>query len=191
MRVRVLWLCVLVSALGFSRGTAWGQAADAADAALRDRVAQLVDRLNAPKAETKDAAEKSLIDLGPRVLPLLPDAANLKDPEHKKRLEKVRSALQEAEAQINLGASKVTIHGKGIRLSDAIRQLQTQTGNPISDMREQMGEDVTNPAFDLDITDMPFFEALELVARKAEVGTTFFSGDGSIGIVGAAAMPKT
>ena len=49
-------------------------------------------------------------------------------------------------------------------------------------MREQLGADVTNPAFDLQIRDKPFFEALAEVARQAEVAMEFSSGDGSIGI---------
>ncbi|MEJ7637937.1 MAG: hypothetical protein WKF75_08140, partial [Singulisphaera sp.] len=52
-------------------GPAWGQGVDAA---LRDRVAQLVERLDSPKLETSKAAEEGLIKLGPRVLPLLPDS---------------------------------------------------------------------------------------------------------------------
>ncbi len=76
----------------------------------------------------------------------------------------------------------MTIEGKGIRLSEALQQIQKQTGNPISDMREQLGADVTNPAFDLQIRDKPFFEAMAEVGRLAEVAMEFASGDGSIGI---------
>ncbi|HMB05993.1 MAG TPA: hypothetical protein VKP69_19955, partial [Isosphaeraceae bacterium] len=51
-------------------GTARGQAPDAAP---RDRVAQLVERLDAPKMEARKAAEEDLIKLGPGILPLLPE----------------------------------------------------------------------------------------------------------------------
>src|SRR5262249_3330218 len=47
---------------------------------------------------------------------------------------------------------------------------------------EQLGADVTNPAFDLQIRDKPFLEALSEVAKQADVGLEFHSGDGSIGI---------
>jgi len=51
---------------------------------------------------------------------------------------------------------------------------------------------VTNPALDLDLRDKPFFEALDQVARQAEVSTSFFTGDGSIGITagGSADRPR-
>ena len=69
--------------------------------------------------------------------------------------------------------AKVTIKGKGIRLSEALQQLQKQTGNAITDLREQLGAEVTNPALDLEIADKPFFEALDEIARLAEVTTTY------------------
>jgi hypothetical protein len=63
-----------------------------------------------------------------------------------------------------------------------MQQLQKQTGNAITDMREQLGADATNPALDLQIRDKPFLEALAEVARQAEVDLEFHSGDGSIGL---------
>src|SRR5262249_14659822 len=74
-------------------------------------------------------------------------------------------------------------------LSEAIRQLQSQTGNPITDLREQMGADVTNPALDLDLVDKPFFEALDIIAKKADVAPYFSTGDGTIGLMAAGGMP--
>ena len=152
-------------------------------------MAQLVERLDAPKLETRDAAEKALIGLGARALPLLPEVTKATPAERKERLERIVQALREAGEEANLGASKVTIKGKGIRLSEAVRQLQAQTGNAITDLREQLGTDVTNPAFDLEIVDMPFFEALDLVAQKADLALNFFTGDKSIGLQAAPARP--
>ncbi len=160
-----------------------GQAA-ASDAALRDRVLQLVDRLDAEKPEAREAATASLIKLGPKVLPLLPDPAKVQGRERKDRLERIRAALRKAEDEINPAATRVTLQGKGIRLSEALQQLQKQTGNAITDLREQLGAEVTNPALDLDLRDKPFLEALDQVARQAEVAISFYTGDGSIGITG-------
>jgi hypothetical protein len=164
---------------------AFGQAGDA----LKDRVGQLVSRLDAEKPEARDAAEKALVDLGPRVLPLLDDAEKNAPADRKARLARVREKLAQA-IEANLGASKVTIQGKGIRLSEAVKILQSRTGNPISDMREETGGDAANPALDLEIIDKPFFEALDIVAQKAGVTLSFFNGDGTIGLMaGAPNMP--
>jgi hypothetical protein len=166
-------------------GRAFGQGSDAA---LKDRVSQLAGRLGSEKAEERDAAEKALNDLGPRVLPLLVDADKTGSDDRKARVAKVRAALLEAQTKVNLGASKVTIQGKGIRLTEAIKKLQGDTGNTINDIREQQGTDVTNPALDLDIVDKPFFEALDIVAEKAGLTLEFATGDGSIGLM--SGMPE-
>jgi hypothetical protein len=160
---------------------------DTADAALRDRVLQLVARLDDPKAEARDDAQARLIKLGGKILPLLPDPASVSNKERKERIEKIRAAIEESDSGTKTEASRVTIQAKGIRLSEAIQQLQKQTGNAITDLREQLGAEVTNPAFDLDLRNMPFHEALDKVARLAEVSINSFSGDGSLGI--AAGMP--
>jgi hypothetical protein len=154
-----------------------------ADAALKDRVAQLVEKLDAPAAEARDAAQAALVKLGPRILSLLPEPAPKDGKNLKERLAKVRAALLEEQDKVNLGASKVTIKGEGIRLSEAIKQLQARTGNPISDLREQAGGEAANPALDLDIADKPFFEALDLLAKKAGVVPNYYTGDGTIGLM--------
>jgi hypothetical protein len=159
-----------------------------ADAALKDRVLQLVDRLDADKVEARDTAMASLIKLGPKILPLLPDTATVTNAERKERLGRIRTTLTEKQSELNTGVSKATLIGKGIRLSEALQQLQKQTGNAITDVREQVGAEVTNPALDLDIRDKPFFEALDQVARLAEISITFATGDGSIGIMAGASM---
>jgi hypothetical protein len=149
-------------------------------------VSQLVERLGAAKVEAQQAAEDALVKLGAKALPLLPGSAKVEGAERKKRLERVRTALLEAQEETNLGASKVTIRGQGIRLSEAIQRLQAQSGNAINDLREQSGAEVTNPALDLEIVDRPFFEALDVVAGKAGVTPYFFTGDGTIGLMAGA-----
>src|SRR3954447_10323595 len=103
---RAAW-AVGVLALAFGATDAPGQ--QASETALKDRVAQLVERLESPKVETRAAAEKSLIDLRTRVLPLLPSDVGKAKKDLAERVERVRSALREKEEQTNLGASKITL----------------------------------------------------------------------------------
>ena len=158
-------------------------AGQGADAALKDRVGQLLERLDAPKEEARKAAQEALIKLGPRVLPLLPEGAKITGDERKRRLENVRSALLEATEAANLGASRITLKVKGMRLSEVVQKLQGQTGNAITDLREAEGGEATNPSLDLDIDDKPFLEALDVVCKLAEITPNYFSGDGSIGLM--------
>jgi hypothetical protein len=181
-----VWFLSGTALLGPTMAAARAQAE--ADAALKDRVLQLVDRLDADKPESRDTAAASLIKLGSKILPLLPDPATVKSAQRKEQLERIRAALVQKQDEINIAATKVTITGKGIRLSEALQQLQKQTGNSITDQREQLGTEVTNPALELNLRDKPFFEALDEVARLAEVSTSFSTGDGSIGIMAGASM---
>ena len=154
------------------------------DATLCDRVRRLVEKLDASKMEARQAAEDGLIKLGPPALPLLPELPRSASAEQKQRLERVRNALRDAaDSQANLGASKVTIAGKGLRLSEVLQQLQKQSGNLITDLREPEGAEATNPSLDLEVRDKPFFDALDEVARKADVVPNSFTGDGSIGLM--------
>ncbi len=180
--VAVLGIGLIAVLLG--NATAQGQGSDAA---LRDRVNQLVERLASDDADRRAEAADSLVKLGPRVLPLLP-SSSLKDLEQAKRVEDVRKALAEAARKVNLGASTVTIQGDGIRLTEALKQLQQQSGNIVTDLREQYGEERTNPGMDLDIQEMPFFEALDLICKEAGLTPNFYTGDGSIGLMAGTAM---
>ena len=174
------WLSASALAAVALAGLAAGQGGDAA---LKDRVAQLLERLDAPREDARKAAEEALIKLGPRVLPLLPEVAKTTGDERKRRLEHVRSVLLEATEAANLGASRITLKGKGIRLSEVVQKLQAQTGNAITDHREAEGGEATNPSLDIDISDKPFLEALDIVCKQAEISPNFFSGDGSIGLM--------
>lgn len=166
-------------------------AAPGQDAALRDRVSQLVTRLGADKADQREAAEKALVELGAKILPFLPESASLRSAEQKQRLERVREALAAAEEEQSLAATTITLQGQGIRLSEALKELQKQSGNVVSDLREQQGQESTNPSLDLDIPAKPFFEALDLVCKAARLSPIFYTGDGSIGLLaGAEDLPN-
>ncbi len=168
--------------LAIGSAWSWGQATDSA---LKDRVAQLVERLSSPKAEAQAAAEKALVDLGERALPFLPSGGP-----NASKVDKVRQTVREkAEASSNLGASTVTLRAKGIRLTEAIKAIQGQTGNTVNDLREANGEEATNPAFDVDVNARPFFEALDVVAEKAGVKVTPYTGDGTIGLMAGGMEP--
>src|SRR3954452_24117124 len=69
--------------------TAWGQGSDAA---LRDRVLQLVERLDSSKMEARQGAEEALVKLGPRILPFLPEVTKGTSAERKQRLVRIRAA---------------------------------------------------------------------------------------------------
>ena len=52
-----------------------------ADASLRNRTSQLIERLDAPEQQAADLAQAELIKLGAPILPLLPDPSGVASPE--------------------------------------------------------------------------------------------------------------
>ena len=85
-----------------------GQAAADADDELRLQVRRLVRELDDNQIATRTAAERGLIELGPRALDLLPSPARDTSAEVKVRLERIRKTLQEQAAQAAAESSLVT-----------------------------------------------------------------------------------
>lgn len=153
--------------------------------ALADRVAQLVEKLNSQDANEVKSAETALIKLGPKALPLLPAPSGKSENQAiDERLKSIISALSEQQSQ-NLTATSITIMGKAIRLSDAIKTLQQQSGNVVVDLREQTGQEVLNPTIDLEIDKRPFFEALDIIAMKGGLELSYYTAENAIGLLNA------
>jgi hypothetical protein len=151
---------------------------------LKSKVAALVKELDASKASVRQAAQDKLIQLGADGLAHLPapDAEGL-SAEQSRRLGEIRSALAHTGGKAALEGSKVTLSAKGITLSDAMSAIQRQSGNQIVDMREDFGQEVTNPEFPADWTDKPFWEVLDEIAAKTNVGYYLHTGERQIGLV--------
>lgn len=154
--------------------------------ALKDRVTQLLEKLDSADPAQSKSAEDALIKLGVKVLPLLPDPAEKPESKNRdSRLKKIRTAL-ESGPKTSLEASKVTINGDSIRLSDALKALQQQSGNTVVDLREQNGQETGNPTLQLKLKDAPFFQALDEIARKASLSLNFYTAENAIGLLNSA-----
>lgn len=162
------------------------------DPALKDRITALVARLAGPDAGDRAAAEKTLSALEPRALELIPvEPPAGADTDAKERLARVRSTLESAAESQALQARRVTIQGQGLRLTEVLRELQRQSGNRITDLREASGAEATNPTLDLDLNDVPFFQALDVVAKQADLALNCFTENGSIGLMPPDALMPT
>ncbi len=173
------WLVLTAAAMPARLGQ---EATDAKE--LKQKVAELVKGLDASKAADRQAAQAELIKLGSAVVPFLPasDADGLSG-EQRRRLGEIRSALGQQAGRAGLAASKITLSAKGITLSDAIAALQRQSGNQIVDLREEFGQEVTNPEFAADWKDKPFWEVMDEIAAKTTVGFYLHTGERQIGLV--------
>ena len=170
---------------------AWHSPAARAQDALKDRVVQLLEKLGSADESQAKAAEESLFKLGSKILPILPEPAGKQESAGRDtRLKKIRAAL-EVSTKTSPVASKVTIQGSAIRLTDALKALQQQSGNTIVDLREQNGQETGNPTLNLDLKDAPFFVALDDIAKKAGLALNFYTAENAIGLLSAAQAPNS
>jgi hypothetical protein len=178
----VLAACVL--SLTLVHAVARGAQEKQDDESLKATVAELLKDLDAAKATVRQAAQEKLIKLGTSALPFLPtvDAEGL-TAEQKRRIGEIRAAFGNLTGKATLAASKITLSAKGITLSDAMAAIQRQTGNQIVDLRDDFGQPVTNPEFAAEWKDKPFWEVLDEISAKANIGYYLHTGERQVGLV--------
>jgi hypothetical protein len=183
-RWALLVTAVVAAALALTAASSIGSQDKPDDSELKQKVAELVKGLDAAKATERQAAQAELVKLGPDALPHLPkpDAGDL-SAEQKRRLGEVRAALGQASGKATLAASKITLSAKAVTLSDAIAAIQRQSGNEIVDMREEFSQPVTNPEFATEWKDRGFWEVLDELASKANIGYYLHTDARQIGVV--------
>jgi hypothetical protein len=148
--------------------------------ALKDRVDQLVERLNSSDDTEAAKAQDALIKLGSKILPALPAPGEPNaGGKAEKRLAEIRKALDHS-GNRSTTASKVTLKGESMRLSDVMKSVQQQTGNAVIDLREQSGQVATNPSLSLDFKDRPFFSAMDEIAEKAGLTLNYYNAESAI-----------
>ncbi len=168
-----MWACLLLIGATLPGQTA----ADAGDG-LNLQVRRLVRQLDDAQRTTREAAERSLIELGPPALDLLPAPSRDTSAEVKDRLERVRKALEAAVAEAAAQPSRVTLQGEST-LSAALADVQQQTGNRIVDFRQRFGQQPGDPKLSLDFERTPFWPALDSLLDQA--GLTVYNFSGEIG----------
>lgn len=152
----------VVAALTFTQVAA----PDAAE--MRAKARELVLQLNAPELAEREAAEKALIDMGPKVLPFLPRTSSRTPAEVRQRLARVIQAVERVSAARAVEATKVTLSG-GHPVADVFAELEKQTGNKVIGF-EDVGSDI-----DIDFKDKPYWQALDEILDKASLSVNQFS----------------
>jgi hypothetical protein len=135
---------------------------------LDKQVRALVLALDDDDLDTRNQAEESLIKLGPAILDRLPRPDENTSIEVRERLARLRTTLEKAEIEAFSHPTKITLQGK-MKLSEALRDIERQTGNRVFDHREQFGETAADPEVTLDLTDVPFWQGLDQLLDAANV----------------------
>ncbi len=156
----------------------------------REQIAELVAQLDAADRETREAAQASLIELGPSILPLLPDPD---DPslsaEQQDRLRRVIAALEAKRRAAIIAPSRVTLGPGQYTLSELLERLEKATGNRIHDLRAELGQPVQNPTIDVSWKNTPFWTAFLELARKAGLRIAPYESRESIAVASGSIPP--
>jgi len=161
-----------------------GQADAAADEDLALEVRRLVRQLNATQLAEREAAERRLLELGPKVLDLLPRISERTPAEVKQRIGRIRQRLQLAAAESAAKSSLITLRGDAVPLSKVLAALQEQSGNKIVDFRENFGQPTPDPPLKIEFDKTPFWKALDQVLDQAELRIYSYGEENAISVVG-------
>ena len=140
-----------------------------------EAVRKLLKDLDGKSLKDRDAAEKSLIELGSSIVGFLPEVDANTSGEMKVRLQRIRQQLQTVEIETYFESSKVTLTGK-MKLTEAIENIRKQTGNMITLEGEGAFE---STEVELAETDSPFWSVMDKVMTQAKLRVNMFAaGDG-------------
>jgi hypothetical protein len=153
------------------------------DAALAGQVETLVRRLDALTLTERDAAERELLELGARVLPLLPAIDDRVSAEAAKRVTRLRSELLRAQAAAAAEPSLVTLKGRDLPLEKVLESIREQTGNEVVDHRAAFGQAADAVRLDVDFDKRPFWPALDSLLDQAGLTVYGFTGQRGVFLV--------
>ncbi len=131
------------------------------------KVRKLLRELDGAQLKDRDAAEKSLIELGAVISPYLPKVDANTSGEMKIRLERIRQQLQQTAVVAFFDESKISLSGK-MSLSDVLKRIQDQTGNTI-EIEENAGVATKDTMIELDVKELPFWQALDIVLDQSNL----------------------
>ncbi|MEM8943887.1 MAG: hypothetical protein AAGD11_01795 [Planctomycetota bacterium] len=161
------------------------------DAALIEQVDTLVRQLNADAATQRDEAEAALLKHAPIAdaekcddfLQLLPTPSDGMPAEVRLRLARLRKRIETEQSSRALAASKLTLDAEGTPLAEVFDLIREQTGNRLSDYREQFGQTAASRKVTIEVTEEEFWPAVDKILDQAGVTTYPFSGEDTLAIV--------
>jgi len=132
---------------------------------LRATVVQLLERLDSNTRQQRVAAQQQLLELGPRVLPLLPATESLRTAGVRESVRRIRLRLERIKAARSVESSVVTLSGRQT-LAAAARQIAEQTGNSIE---YEIAPDAVERQFAFDLREQKFWPAVDALNRQASL----------------------
>jgi len=180
------WFVAGVIACGQAESAAEKPKADAASREQADLAAQvrkLVIQLDAPEKASRDAAEKKLLELGEAALEFLPEKSDRMAAGVALKLDAIRAHFERSQAENSVKGTTVTLKGDALPLSKIVAEISEQTGNKIYDLREEFGQDATDPELKIDFDKTPFWAALDQILDQADLNVYNFASEEGVAIV--------
>ncbi len=159
--------------------------------ATAQKIDRLVRQLNDDHAARRDEAEQSLLKLAPTgsaeqcddFLELLPSPIEGMPAEVRLRLARLRKQIETEQSSRVLAASRLTLSAQGMELGELFEKIHAQTGNRLTDHREQFGQDATPRPVTIDLTDEPFWPALDKILDATNMTVYPFSEEETLAII--------
>lgn len=160
-----------VAFLALVTAGAWAVlAADAPQDTSPDRVKKLIDRLGSGAFRERETASRELNTLGPAAIDALREAVRIGDPETRRRASEILERINDrlAIARILL-PTMVEFHFKDKPLPEAVAELGRKVGGTIGLHDQNPGKFRSRKVTASTPGPMPYFEAIELFCRKADL----------------------
>jgi len=166
-----------------------------------ERIERLVWQLNDDQASRRDAAEQALLKLAPTqnveqcdaFLELLPQPTEGMPPEVRLRLERLRKKIETNQSTRDLAASRLTLSVQAMELKELFEKIEVQTGNQLSDYRQQFGQNVTSRRVSIELKDELFWPAFDKILDRTKLTIYPFSGEETLAVIDreANALPRS
>ncbi len=131
---------------------------------VRETVIQWILQLEAPSLAERSRAERELLDLGPKILPLLPPRDLLSGSASRAAVQRLRIQLQRQLASDSVRPSRVSLSGE-FTLTELLTEIAKQSSNPLrlSDSAAPLANDRRR----WELEHVTFWEAVDTICRNS------------------------
>jgi hypothetical protein len=189
--VEVIFIVCAIASASLAKDATDSPPASQADELPR-QVNRLVRQLDDDSAARRDAAEQQLIDLAgvsstaaDRFLALLPPDSDQLSLAVRERLARIRKQVEDRAAKSAVSPTTVSLAADQMPLLEIFAAIEKQTGNRISDHRQQAGDADGKKQKPLSFAfqNEPFWSAVDQLLDQASLGVYNYAGDDALAIV--------
>lgn len=161
---RTVLALVLTGAAAYPAAVTSRRAAD-----LKQRVASLIDQLGSPDYQTREAAQRRLLEIGEPAMAQLRRARQYPDAEIVQRAEHILGQIQRNHAQRELAGTSCS--GRFVKrpVSQVLTALCRSTGNPFWLPKDFWQAGRAEPLVSITLDKVAFWEAVDAVCRQANL----------------------